>query len=241
MSRHNDDQSLIGSLKKAWDARRPSGILCHKYKFIYYPVAKAGNSSMRIMIAEIEGLVVPGRPLRAPFEWARIEELKNYPDYKRIVIVRNPWSRLYACYKNKIYWQHKSEGEIVRRTKVHTGFRRYNQFLRRNLFHPDMTFGEFARIVAKIPDAISDRHFRSQYRAFCERGGPSLADCVVRLENFQAEMQAFLSSVGADDVEIKHLNGSRKAETADPFDQELVDIIARRYRHDIELLGYSEP
>ncbi len=233
---------LVSNLKRVWEVRQPSGILCHRFKFIYFPVSKAGGSSTKIMIAEMEGLPITGNPHNAvPFEWVRAKDLDRYPDYKRFAIVRNPWARILSCYRDKVYWQRLESGEIIRRQKIFAGFARYNRLLRRELFHPNMTFDEFVRIVARIPDVFSDRHFRSQHKEFCQSNGTPFVEHLIRMEAYQEQMQSFLSSVGADGFDIKHEHKTRKSKRSEQFDDELAGIVARRYRRDIELLHYAGP
>jgi len=232
---------LVANLKKAWDVRQPSGILCHKFKFIYFPIAKVAGSSIRMMIAEMEGLPVTGKPYQLPFELVRMRELKDYPDYQQVVVVRDPWARLYSCYKGKMCWQRMGDGKLVRRTELTPGFARYNRLLGPKMFDLDMTFGEFVRSVGRIPDAFADRHFRSQYKAFSHPDGTPFAGRIVRLENFQEDMQSFLTGVGAGGFELKHLNRSSDREYLEQYDDDLANMAARRYRRDIELLKYTSP
>ena len=84
----------------------------------------------------------------------------------------------------------------------------------------------------------------SQFRLLTDpETGRLLCTRIGKFENFKADVEAFLDEVGLGDLEILHIN--RTARTEDPksyrsaYDTETREIIARRYRQDIETFGYD--
>ena len=224
---------LYENLRKAWHVRYPTGILCHRFRFIFFPVPKAASSSIRRLIAEMEGLPSEGDPHHViAFDLVWAKSLHDYSGYRKFTVVRNPWDRLVSCFKDKVQERHNGRAEVLE------GFERYNKILRTSLFYPEMTFAEFVDVIAKIPDAIADEHFRSQYRMFCGPGGARLVDRVIKFEDLQDEFRHLLAELGARNYEVQHMNRSSTAEYKQLYTDTLAEIVERRYRKDIELLNY---
>jgi chondroitin 4-sulfotransferase 11 len=225
---------LYENLRKAWHVRYPTGILCHRFQFIFFPVPKAASSSIRKVIAEMEGLPSerdPHHGISFDLVWAK--SLHAYSDYRKFTVVRNPWDRLVSCFKDKVQERHNGRAEVLE------GFERYNKILRTSLFYPTMTFAEFVNVIAKIPDAVADEHFRSQYRMFCGPDGTPLVDRVLKFEDLQDELRHLFSELGARDYQVTHMNRSNTAEYKRLYSDPLAEIVERRYRKDIKLLNYA--
>lgn len=83
-------------------------LISHKYKFVYFVIAKVGSSSLKKYMKHIGGDMVVKAPLN-----------KDLTGYKRFTTVRNPWDRIVSCYvdkKNrgmKILNKHKPKGKIT--------------------------------------------------------------------------------------------------------------------------------
>ena len=69
-------------------------------------------------------------------------------DYFRFGFVRNPWARLYSCYRDKILGPTLRDQQFI---LGHFGFT------------PGMAFADFVRGVAEIPDEEADGHFVGQF------------------------------------------------------------------------------
>lgn len=222
-------KAISYNMRKAWEARIPEGIVCHPYKFIYFPVPKAACSSLKQMIADICGLEQKSNPNFIDFEWVSGQRLHEFPDYFRFTVVRNPWDRLASCYENKI----KSYFPYT--------FNRYNQVLQVKIFYPEMPFKQFVKRVVLIPDLLSDEHFRSQKRLVCDPKGHLLVHKVAKLENLDEDLTDIFKKLQLPNIKIPHFNQTsscRYKDYKDYYNDQLWDLVARRYRSDIEMFGY---
>lgn len=229
---------LVENLKKAWHVRYPTGIVCHRFRFIFFPVPKAASSSVKKLIAQMEGLPSQGHPhhdIEFQLVWGK--DLYKYPDYRTFTVVRNPWDRLVSCFKDKILGCYDTRFGM--RSGIHEGLERYNQILGRRIFYDDMPFPEFINVIRKIPDSLADEHFRSQYRMFSTPSGRLLTERIIRFENLYTELTAFFEKLNIKDFNIDHLNKSAGDDYRRFYTDDLVKEVARMYEKDIKLLGYA--
>ena len=155
--------------------------------------------------------------------------------YYRFAFVRNPFDRLISCYEDK-----------VRRNRQHSGRyhfdTNYNKILIRQFFggsfHPEMTFTKFVELVAKIPDFLSDNHFRSQY-SMLYRKDVKLVDYIGKFEDLQHDWNILSEKFGLLPLDIA--NPSARHTISDYYQsKQLVELVARRYWKDIELFDYRD-
>ncbi|MCB1856239.1 MAG: sulfotransferase family 2 domain-containing protein [Pseudomonadales bacterium] len=141
-------------------------------------------------------------------------------------IVRNPLARLHSCYAHKIV-AHREQGLA-------------NPFSTWGI-HADMSFAEFVARVAEIPDRDSNTHFRSMH-PFLTHGGKLLPHTVCRLESLARDWQEVQRRIpGFPDLpRINRTDHSDRPAYLDAYDYRSAQLACRRYRQDIELLGYGE-
>jgi hypothetical protein len=104
-------------------------------------------------------------------------------------------------------------------------------------FHKDMSFADFVRAVSRIPDRLSDIHFRSQHTFFYHRG-KLMADFVGRFERISEDWDVLREKF--DLPALPHQNRSQHEDYRSAYTPELAAIAATRYAKDIELFGYTE-
>jgi hypothetical protein len=100
-----------------------------------------------------------------------------------------------------------------------------------------MSFAEFVEAVAKIPDRISDIHFRSQHTFFYHRG-ELMVDFVGHFETLEKDWNSLREKFELPP--LPHQNKSRHADYREAYTPELAAIAAKRYARDIELFGYQD-
>jgi chondroitin 4-sulfotransferase 11 len=231
--------TLWENLGKAWHARYPTAVLCHRYKCMYFPVPKAATSSIKRLIAEMDGRRADGNPhhdITLDRVWAK--HASQYADYLAFTVVRNPWDRLVSCFTDKVAGR-LTDPTFRGRYSVHEGFARYNQIFRRELFRPDMSFAEFVRVVAWIPDALADEHFRSQYRMVSTPGGSLLTERMIKFEDLHAGMTELLHELGATAFDIEHMHRTRHSDYRSFYSNQTREQVGRMYMRDIKLFDYQ--
>ena len=135
-------------------------ILIEKHKTVFTVFSKNACTSMKAHIVKTldfsQSILYPEDvhgPRVYDYPYVDDEELvSRYSSYLRYCIVRNPWSRLVSCFKNKIQEADKNnylfkDGVSVHFTKLSEEFR------------SGMSFAEFVDLICAIPDSKADRTF----------------------------------------------------------------------------------
>jgi hypothetical protein len=202
---------------------------------IYLNNAKVACSSIKISLGLKSGAyqsVPEERKLDTGMLDIKTTLSEDERSFFKFTFVRNPFQRIASCYCDKIANPDKNTpGNFL----YENYFFFFKPFL---LLRPDMTFAQFVRRVAKIPDAMADRHFKSQYSIIYDRGD-CLVDYVGRMENLSSDFDFLKQKF--DLPELPQYNRSRhRIDYMKLYNRDLVEIVARRYRKDIEFFGYQD-
>lgn len=151
-------------------------------------------------------------------------------DYDSFAFVRNPFARLVSCYRDKILWE---PGDAIYP-------RPYFDIVPYAL-PTNVSFAEFAARVARIPDRIADRHFKSQ-SSHLYRRGERLVGFVGHMERLDADWRTLAERhdlpVALERAHTTRAKGPH-ADWRDYYDRATVDVVAERYREDLAKLGYE--
>ena len=205
-------------------------IVSHAHKFIFAAVPKTGTHSVRRALREhlgpddIEqvGLFVqkrfPFEPLaKAGHGHISLAQVRPYigeeafTSYFKFAFVRNPFDRFvsYCSFSTR------EDGDFDR--------------------DPRKIMREFA--IEKPPK--EHLLFFPQYMFVTDREGRLLADQVGRVEEMQASYDAIAARLGVPTATLEQVNSSRRGDYRAYYDQELIDAVARLYRRDLDLFGYT--
>lgn len=129
-------------------------------KLVYLVIPKVACTSIKNMSARAYGIHteeiyrIHQREKWSAYQVGLLQE--DYPGYCKFAFVRNPFSRLVSCYQDKVL----SSGPD-------------GLYLKEQTFpgiSSEMSFADFVQQVARIPDRLADRHFKSQYANLYHRG-----------------------------------------------------------------------
>lgn len=154
-------------------------------------------------------------------------------DYFKFAFVRNPFDRLVSCYEDKVRGIDQNGGGYYFSS-------RYNNWFVWTIFgekfHSAMTFDEFVSLVARIPDRLSDIHFRSQCSLlFSHR--VMKPDYIGRFESIDKDWEYI--STRFDLAPLRSRNVSRRSAWPEYYaNQATISTVWSRYRKDIETFGY---
>jgi hypothetical protein len=216
-----------------------SNIYLETYGAVYVPIAKVASSSIKACLASCLQLAgAAGNPHEIAFPRAEFftpagERL--YPGAYSFAFVRNPWSRLVSCYRDKIRGEVRDFTEFAESGVAHclAGF---------DVFSAGMSFERFVRSVASIPDRDADEHFRSQADYVVNSSGVVALDFIGRYEKLQHDFAQIALNIGLPLAPaLPHLQAAPARHVADFYSAETRGIVGRRYARDIELFAYRFP
>ena len=230
--------SYNGILKKLRPpvVRKPRVWLLEKEKIGYIRIRKVASSSINLSLMQhiAKGNNQPDptndRALRKAIE-ARYSshiahsvirrDLKG--KYFLFAFVRNPLSRAWSCYRNKVINPKRAGKKDV---------------LSNRDFYFGMDFTEFVDVLAKLPDDIIDRHLRSQSWFLCDEQG-LLPDYIGKLETFDADW-GFVSNKYGLPKPIHWNKTGTPGKLSDVCSRASVERLIERYADDIEMFGYQQ-
>lgn len=205
-------------------------IVSHKHRFIFAAVPKTGTHSVRRALREhlgpddIEqvGLFVQKRFPYGPLAKVghghiSLEQVRPFigeeafAGYFKFAFVRNPFDR-FVSYCSFIAREDDLFARDPRRVMRH--FAIESPPTDHVLFHPQHTF-------------------------LTGRDGELLADKVGRVEDMQASYDEIAAQIGLPGARLEQLNGSRRSDYCAYYDEELIDVVGRLYRRDLDLFGYT--
>jgi len=198
--------------------------LSHKFLFVHIPKT-GGNSIQKILKPYSEDQIVAlaeqdGRErfeVRGRFTRHKHATLADYyaqvppelfAELFKFCAVRNPWSRAISFYFTPRRW------------------------MKRGL-SPYWSRDEFVELLPRMPAMVDHLKIGGQVQSMDE---------LIRYESLAEQLSAVLGRIGIafDKERIPHLNRSRAGDYRCYFDADpdLVDLVAERYREDIDFFGY---
>lgn len=234
--------------------RQNRNILLDAHRGIYFYIPKVACTSLKTVFARVLGLfpeetgpgapVLPGSDERErhyavheiDFPSVPLSQIHQgrYRNYFSFCFVRNPWDRLVSCYSDKIH-PDPAYGDRKFRDGV---FRPFHKFGR---FTAGMSFDDFVRAVAAIPDEQADVHFRSQCCFVCDRDGLLLPGFVGRFERLAEDFAHVSGQLRLPEMDLPFLKRSRRRSPTAFYDPVSAEIVRRRYARDIALFHYEFP
>ena len=239
---------LVSTAKSVLKSQNPTRSMkiatySDQYRLIYYSVPKVACTTIKTCIAKLDnvettGLGVHNKNPAIKRLTIKASNAASYADYYRFSFVRNPWDRLFSCYKNKVYdpprFFPKSNPYYNEKGEFKDFIRRYG-----NLKFKDMQFEDFVHFVTGLPDYRCDPHFLPQHYFFELKK----LDFVGRFENFQSDMRTVLRRI-APDFDASEIISEKKQSSSpghykDAYDDQTRKLVAQKYKQDIELFSYT--
>lgn len=213
----------------------PDAILLADLRAAYVEVPKVASSSIKLFLAELLGLsleVVDGDPHRIAYPRTALAEVP--PDYFVFAFVRNPWSRLVSCYRDKIGGEVSDFTHFDVRPGVANCLARFPEFI------AGMSFEEFADAVASIPDEEADEHFRSQYTFLADWRHRTGGAFVGRYESLSRDFEVVRRTIGLPGRALPHAQAvGRRLDYRSRYTETTRRIVEGRYERDIAQFGYE--
>ena len=229
-----------GAALERRQSREGQIVALHKFRVLYFAVPKVANSSIKSICVDLLGIDVPDGTWKPSLFNTRkfdhlydrravlisLAEAQKLSGYWKFAFVRNPWDRLVSCFHEKLAGDHpaaKAFTATMRRKGVLTDLQ--------------VSFPDFVRGIAEVPDPLADRHIRSQHCFLAGEDGKLLVDYVGRFERLALDFQLVGRRLGVD-IELPHLLKSDRRPYKEYYSNELRTLVGERYRRDIELFEY---
>ncbi len=202
-------------------------LICDGPRFLFVHVQKTGGSSLAAALTSSLPHVRPFLGTHDHASQARDALGDAFWSYFRFAFVRNPWDRLVSWYSMIVQQSRGRPRESLHR-------------LWRYVLDTSSTFDEF---VLRCTDTIDDVDGRksflyNQLDYLSDAEGNLLVDFVGRYESLDADARQVFRRLGLPAAELPRLNRSRRADYRDYYTARTQDVVAERYRRDIEHFGY---
>ena len=226
--------------KKNRKIRREMPELWHlkSTKFGYIQIPKVASRSIRLCLSKF---YVESKKLKHPEIWDKksIKDIETqiafHTSHKEIVeiakehfifsFVRNPYSRIYSAYKNKVILPLERGGENIF----------YNHGITLG-----MDFESFVDKICTIPDQNIDRHLRSQ-SWFLTFEDKLIPDYIGHLETFATDWEKLSNKFGLPEAEQKNRTENiDNKNISEHFTLETKEKIRARYHKDFILFNYND-
>ncbi|MBT4500436.1 MAG: sulfotransferase family 2 domain-containing protein [Gemmatimonadetes bacterium] len=210
---------------------RPAGILLADLCAIYIPIPKVANTSVKAALADALGL---RGDVHWEIQWPWVEPetiWSHYADWFVFTFVRNPWDRLLSCYLSKIHPDRMDDPLL--RNGVEPEFWKYG-----SVFHGKMSFTDFVRATAAIPDEEADIHFGSQYLYVTDPSGGVFVDFLGRFESLDSNFEHVCERIGLPG-RLPHLLQTQHGHYSSYYTPETEGLVRERWVRDIDLFAYS--
>ena len=223
--------------------------ISHRHRYLYINNPKTGGSSLKSALVQLElknlesdldyydwqvyqnKLIIPLstlNDLRHPTNFGSL--LNN--GYRFITFVRNPYTRLLSCYRDKILKKRAEKGKIL-------------QFLGCDPsdMEAQITFEEFAKAVISQSDYDMDHHWRTQSTQVLY--GLLPYSFIGRFENYDKDFSEAFRIIGVNEdsaPELRHFNRTKSGPAegcTDYYNPTLQAMVYDRYKADFTNFGYS--
>ena len=214
-------------------------LISHKYKFITIDIPKTATRSFRESLVPLGVIDEFGAPnlnsefyqhdgvIRAKKQFAK--KNWNWNDYFKFTIVRNPWQRYFSFFKYfKGYgekYMRRDESINWRESEINQGKLCVELFKNKD----DQTI---------LKNIILNNNSQDSY--YCDESGKIMVDHIAEFNNLQNEFVLLCNKVDIETPKLQHGNKSSNSfNMHDIYNQELIDLVAKKEKNVIQLKGYE--
>ena len=211
-------------------------MICDKHKFVFIHIPKTGGHSVDKYFIQ-KGLVDDDKWHCTGNQIMKYMGVEKWKEYQTFTIVRNPWDRMVSEYS----WQ-GGLGKDQIPTPWGDKNVTFKQFLKMVFNSPhdhhDMNLVRNFDTWYRLQE-VKDGHLNDQYSFITDQNNNTIIDNLIRFENLNQQFKQMLTKVGLPPEDLPHLNKSKHKHYTEYYDQESIDLVACRFKRDIETLGYD--
>lgn len=200
----------------------------HRHKIIFVHINKCAGQSIRRALPR----GTRGHHTIMHYLALLESEGRDPAEYFKFTFVRNPWSKVasfYHYHKRRKWdmfpWDERSAPE-------------FNPFIQKLFVEND---GALAVEIFRGRSGESTHHLRLRSSLDWVSGpdGEVLVDFIGRVENLQADFDEVCDHAGLKRRKLPHANASAHAPYWEYYDETSREIVAERFRRDIDYFGYT--
>jgi len=214
-------------------------LISHKHKFITIDIPKTGSCSLRESLYPMGIIDIVGKPYPneafyqhgTALDCVRDFEKSNcnFRDYYSFCVVRNPWDRYFSFLK---YFKNYAEKYMHRDESIHWGRAEINQ----GQYCVSLFSQSDHQTILK--NIILNNNSQDSY--YCDTNGQVIVNHIASFENLENEFVFLCNQVGIQTPSLQHGNKSSNSfNMHDIYNQELIDLVAKKERGVIELKNYN--
>lgn len=193
-------------------------------KALFMHIPKTGGISLYKAIKHPR-VKVKGHFIQNPFYLYLKDSLKFYPEKPFVfAFVRNPWDRLVSAffYLNQGGMNGSDRRDMRRYIKKYKG-----------------DFNAFVKEAIASGEALEQLHLKPQVDWICDENGQLLTDYTGRFESLRADLKEISAITGIPFQPLEHRNKSRHKDFREYYNDEMIEIVAKAYKNDIDLFKYD--
>ena len=203
--------SLVHLATGTPSARRYNLSISHKYRFVWFRVAKNGT---RTTLASLRGA---GIELDVEESYSIRYSLRSYEDYYKFAVVRNPWDRLVSCWLQKVVGKNAFKFD-------------------EKMYQEMKTFSSFVDFVSSKDIENCNAHFALQSSLI----DLNHLDYLARMETFESDLTAIFGNIGIEPFKLIVTNVTKQRKHySEYYTESLQKKVQRIYEKDIQLFGYT--
>lgn len=205
-------------------------VYIEEHSLVYFFVPKSACTTIKRTLADLidvppEGNVHYG----VDFDFIKKENWSiSSSELISFTVVREPLSRIYSCFKNKI----KPKDFLHKRFTGGVA----NILLKYDCFYGGMSFDSFVDAVSTIPDSESDPHFKSQ-TSILQYDGTILPEHILKFETLSTDWKDFCRKNDIPHRPLPHLMGSEKQSIT--VSKRCATKVYERYLSDYSNFGFN--
>ena len=189
-------------------------MISHQHKFIFVHIPKCGGTSVENFFGAWEDREEFCLGVSTRQHWTLEQIFNKYPDckhYFKFTFVRNPFSRIVSEYF-------------------------YIRWLKPRCVIAEISFKEFCLNLDDYLDKFANG---AHHRTIADYLNEYPIDFIGRLESFQDDFNLVCDKIGIERQELPYTNKTKHKHYTEYYDDEIRDIVAKKYAKDIEYFGYK--
>ena len=214
-------------------------LISHKHKCITIDIPKTGTRSFRESLHPLGLIDIVGKPFieadfyqhdtanRAKKQFAKYH--LNWSEYFKFTIARNPWARYFSFFK---YFKNYADKFLNRDESIVWGAAEVKQ----GQYCVSLFSGSDDQTILK--KIILNNLPQDAY--YCDQNQKVIVDHIAEFENLSYEFSFLCNQVKIQSTSLQHSNKSKNTlNVRDLYNQELIDLVAQKEKHVINLKGYT--